>query len=435
MANLYDRYLGPRWREDPSDRRVWQRMVNIPGEELWRVHERNREQLVNFVRERLIRQLENRGAPPSEIDEAHEALDPDALTIAFARRFATYKRATLLMRNPDRLTGIMCGDRPVQFIFAGKAHPHDTAGKEFIREIVHFARSMGCRHRIVFLEDYDMVIARYLVQGVDVWMNNPRRPLEASGTSGMKASMNGVLNLSVLDGWWAEAYRRDLGWAIGRGEEYQDEELQDYIESNATYEMLEKDLIPTFYDRGSDNLPRGWIMRMKAALRDLPPVYSMDRVVAEYTRRFYQPALTHARHLAEQDYEQGLDYATWLLNTELNWGSLKIGEIVPAFNAASEIRVGEKLRFTASVYLDSISPEHISVQLYEGALNEQGEIVKGTTHDMECVDASPSGEEGWYDYSVEFVSENTGQHGYTVRIIPRHSDLHYPLRLGLITWA
>jgi glycogen phosphorylase len=434
IASLYDRYLGPRWREEPSDRRVWQRVVNIPGEELWRVHERERERLVNFVRDRLVRQLEQRGAPPSEIDEAHEVLNPDALTIGFARRFATYKRATLLLRDKERLTALMCSDRPVQFIFAGKAHPHDNAGKEFIREIVHFARSTGCRNRLVFLEDYDMDVARYLVHGVDVWMNTPRRPLEASGTSGMKSSMNGGLNLSVLDGWWDEAYRRDLGWAIGRGEEYTDEELQDYIEANATYEMLEKDLIPTFYDRGTDNLPRGWIMRMKAALRELPPVFSMDRVVQEYTRRFYHPALEHAKALSQDGYSRGLAFGNWLQQIKAKWASIKIGEITPAFNATAEVHVGDTLQFTAQVFLGDITPEDVTVQLYEGPLNIKSEIERGYAHDMHCSGPGSRGK-GWYEYSVEFVSETTGQHGYTLRVLPNHPDLRHPLRLGLMTWA
>lgn len=434
MANLFDRYLGPRWREDPSDRRVWQRVVNIPGEELWRTHERSRETMVNFVRSRLVRQLEQAGAPPSEIDEAHEVLDPDALTIGFARRFATYKRATLLMRDPERLTQLMCSDRPVQFIFAGKAHPHDTEGKEFIRDIVHFARNTGCRNRIVFLQDYDMVIARYLVQGVDVWMNTPRRPLEASGTSGMKATMNGALNLSVLDGWWAEAYRRDLGWAIGRGEEYEDQALQDYIESNATYEMLEKDLIPTFYDRGSDGLPRGWIMRMKTALRELCPVFSMDRVVQEYTRRFYYPALQQASELASESFQRGRTFADWELQMQQAWDSIQIGNIASGVNSHADVRVGETMTFTADVYLGDISPEHVTVQLYEGTLDAEGEIARGHSHDMQRVGESPNGA-GWHRYEAQVVSETTGKHGFTVRIIPNHPDLRHPLRLGMITWA
>lgn len=432
MAGLFDRYLGPRWREDPSDRRVWDRVASIPGDELWRTHERSREQLVNFVRERVVRQLEQRGAPPSEIDQGSEALDPDALTIGFSRRFATYKRATLLFQDLDRLTRMMSGDRPIQFIFAGKAHPLDTEGKEFIRAIVHFTRDPGCRNHIIFLEDYDMEIARYLVQGVDVWMNTPRRPMEASGTSGMKATMNGVLNFSVLDGWWAEAYRCDLGWAIGRGEDYEDESLQDTIESNAAYEMLEKDLIPTFYERGSDGLPRGWILRMKAALRELCPVYSMDRVVQDYTQRYYLPALEQAARLAENEYEKGRAFADWQAAIEKSWHILRIGDVTCDFSPHTDVCVGETLRFSVDVYLGDISPDSVTVQLYEGMLDADGGISQASTHDMQPM---AGGESGWYRYGVEYASETAGRYGYTVRIIPSHPELRHPLRLRLVAWA
>ncbi len=432
MAQLFDRYLGPRWREDPTDQHIWERAASIPDEELWRTHERRRERLVAFARSRLVAQLEQRGAPPAEIEAAHEALDPDVLTIGFARRFASYKRASLLLRDTERFMKILCGDRPVQFIFAGKAHPHDNDGKEIIRQIVHFSRTTDCRNRIVFIEDYDMVVARYLVQGADVWLNTPRRPLEASGTSGMKAALNGVLNLSILDGWWAEAYRRHLGWAVGAGETYTDMELQDYIESNAVYDLLEKDLIPTFYDRGSDNLPRGWIMRMKGSLRELGPVYNTARMVKEYTRRFYTPALEDTRHFRENNFAAGIDFAEWLLNLQSQWRELKLGDITPAFD--SEVRVGDTLRVNAEVFLGRVSPEDVAVQLYEGVLDKQGAIERGRAYDMQHVGNSPRGQ-GWCQYSVEFVSDVTGRHGYTVRIIPRHPNARNALRLGLITWA
>ena len=432
MANLYDRYLGPRWREDPADRRVWQRVNSIPGEELWRTHERRRERLVAFARSRLAAQLERRGAPPTEIERAQEALNPEALTIGFARRFATYKRATLLLRDPDRLTRLLCSDRPIQLIFAGKAHPHDNEGKEFIRQIIHFAHNVGCQHRIVFLEDYDMVIARYLVQGVDVWLNTPRRPMEASGTSGMKAAMNGVLNLSVLDGWWAEAYRSNIGWAIGRGEVYADEGLQDYVESNAIYDLLEKEIIPAFYDRGHDNLPRVWIMRMKSSLRELGPVFNTSRMVQEYVRRAYYPALEQARYFSENNYKRGQDYAAWLLELKEHWQEIDTGDITAVTD--TEIRVGDSLHVEAEVYLGSLSPDKVAVQLYEGVLDRQGQISKGHAHTMHRAGDSPRGE-GWHRYTVEFTCETTGHHGYTVRIIPFHPDMTNTLRLGLITWA
>jgi starch phosphorylase len=432
MAGLFDRYLGPRWRDDPTDPEVWQRAHNIPDDELWRTHERRRERLVAVARKRLVAQLERRGAPPTEIDLAHEALDPDALTIGFARRFATYKRATLLLRDPERFINLLDGDRPVQFIFAGKAHPNDNEGKEFIRQIVRFARDLELHNRVVFLEDYDMVVARYLVQGVDVWLNMPRRPQEASGTSGMKAVLNGVINLSVLDGWWAEAYRRDVGWAIGHGEVYEDKEAQDYIESNATYDLLEKDIVPTFYDRGSDGLPRGWLMRMKAGLGRLAPIYNTARMVQEYTRRFYQPALEQARLFGQNDHERGRAFASWLLWLRENWPALQVDSVTSDFK--TEVQVGDSLVVTAEVYLGDIPPEDVTVQLYEGVLDTNGNLSDGHTHDMQRVNGSPRGE-GWHQYHTEFRSEVTGRYGYTVRVIPHHPDLGSTLRLGLITWA
>lgn len=432
MAQLFDRYLGPRWRQDPTDPQVWDRAATIPDEELWRTHERRRERLVAFARRRLISQLEQRSAPPAEIEAAQEALDPDVLTVGFARRFATYKRATLLLKDPERFTEMLCGgDRPVQFIFAGKAHPHDTEGKEFIRQIVQFARTSGCRNRIVFLEDYDMVIARYLVQGCDIWLNMPRRPQEASATSGMKAVMNGVLHVSVLDGWWAEAYRHQVGWAIGAGETYADVDLQDTIEGRALYNILEEDIIPTFYDRGSDNLPRGWIARMKGSLRDLAPVYNTARMVQEYTRRFYHPALEQTRHLSANNYEAGQTFAAWAASLREHWGKVKIGSVTSLLG--SEVRVGESLQVQAQVYLGSIRPEDVAVQLYVGVLDKQGEIERGRAYDMQHAGAGE--EAGWHSYSLDLVSEVTGRHGLTARVVPRHPDARSPLRLGMITWA
>ncbi len=432
LAQLFDRYLGPRWREDATDTRIWQRAADIPDEELWRAHERRRTRLVAFARRRLAAQLERRGASPAEIEAAHEALDPDVLTIGFARRFATYKRATLLLRDAERFMELLCGEQPIQIIFAGKAHPHDDEGKEFIRQIVHFSRTNGCRDRMVFLEDYDMVVARYLVQGADVWLNTPRRPLEASGTSGMKAALNGVLNLSVLDGWWAEAYRHHLGWAIGAGETYRDEDQQDHIESNAVYDLLEKDIIRTFYERGADNLPRAWIARMKASLRELGPVYSTARMVQEYSRRLYHPALENAHQFSADDYARGREYAGWLLNLRSHWSEIKFGSISSNFN--SEVRVGDTLGLTVEVYLGQISPDDVSVQLYEGALDRQGEIERGRAHEM-AAEGPGSGGKGWHRFTVSFASETTGRHGYTIRAIPRHPDMRQTLQLGLITWA
>jgi starch phosphorylase len=432
MSQLYDRYLGPRWREDPTDVEVWQRAKEIPNEELWRTHERRRERLVAFARRRLVAQLTQRGSSPVEIEDAREALDPDVLTIGFARRFATYKRATLILQDPERLMDIVCSDRPVQFIFAGKAHPHDNEGKEFIRQIIHFVYGTDCRNRIVFLEDYDMVIARYLVQGVDVWLNTPRRPMEASGTSGMKVALNGGLNLSILDGWWAEAYSPEVGWAIGAGEEYEDTDQQDYIESNALYDLLEKDIVPTFYDRGTDGLPRRWIAKMQASLSELGPVFSMARTVQDYTRQMYFPALDMARRLAEDDYGRGRNYADWYLNLRDNWSKVKVGETMSSFG--SEVHVGDALHLQAEVFVDDIPLDSVAVQLFEGVLNEQGEIGEGHSYDMRHIGESQRGP-GWHLFEADYVNSATGRHGYTVRVIPSHPDVRNPMRLGMVVWA
>ena len=308
FSALYDRYLGGHWEQKPTDHSIWNRVENIPNAELWRTHDRRRERLVVFARKRLRMQLERRGATPSEVARADEVLDPEALTIGFARRFATYKRGTLIFRNLERLTSILGNkERPVQIIFAGKAHPRDHGGKELIAEIIHVCRRPELRRRMVFMEDYDINVARFLVQGVDVWLNNPRRPLEASGTSGMKVCINGGLNLSILDGWWCEGYTGDNGWAIGAGEEYTDNDrtYQDDIESRTLYDLIEQEIVPLYYNRTADGLPRGWINYMKNSIMKCCPVFNTNRMVEEYMRRCYAPSAERYSQLVERQPEAG----------------------------------------------------------------------------------------------------------------------------------
>ena len=303
MNQLYDRYLGPKWRHEPADTELWKRTESIPAGELWRTHERRRERLVAFARRRLQVQLKNRGASQSTIDEAEEVLSPDALTIGFARRFATYKRATLLLRDPERLARILNDPQhPVQIIYAGKAHPRDQYGKELIKTIIDLAARPEFRRKLVFLEDYDVAIARYMVQGCNVWLNTPLRPQEASGTSGMKAQANGALNVSTLDGWWDEAWQigldtgAEVGWAIGKGEPYQDPGYQDQVEAQALYQLLEREIVPAFYERRADGLPRKWIDRMKTSIIRLCPEFNMHRMVIQYANGYYLSV--HCRHFA-----------------------------------------------------------------------------------------------------------------------------------------
>jgi len=242
-----------------------------------------------------------------------DVLSPYVLTLSFARRFATYKRGTLLLKDPDRLIRLLTNkDTPLQIVIAGKAHPHDAAGKELIREIVHFSRRDEVFGRIVFIEDYDMALGRYMTSGSDVWLNTPRRPLEASGTSGMKAGMNGVLNCSVLDGWWAEAYSSDIGWAIGSGEEYQDEALQDKIEAEDLYDLLEHEILPLFYNRGRDNIPRAWIKKMRASMKAIGSRFSTHRMLKEYYNDYYEPALAESIALEADNYRESISFAQYL---------------------------------------------------------------------------------------------------------------------------
>jgi starch phosphorylase len=431
MAGLYDRYLGPRWLEDPTDQTVWMRVDRIPGEELWRTHERRRERLVAFARQRLRTQLQQRGAPQFEIAQADEALDPEALTIGFARRFASYKRAALLLRDSERLSRILNDrERPVQIIFAGKAHPQDNSGKELIRQIIHLARREEFRRRIVFIEDYDMTVARYLVQGVDVWLNTPRRLREASGTSGMKASVNGGLNMSILDGWWVEAYRFNTGWAIGRGEEYTDFQYQDDVESSAIYDVLEKEVVPLFYQRGPDGLPRGWIGLMKAAMRSICPVFNTNRMVHEYAERFYLPSADRYQRLAENGMARAKALAEWKSQVQKHWPEIRV-ESVKA-DTPDELQVGDELIVRARVHLGPLEPQDVAVELYQGLLDDKGQIPGGEVIAMSC---KQSDSDGSHLFVGAIPCRTSGLHGYALRVLPQHEDLSNPYEPGLILWA
>jgi len=438
MNQLYDRYLGPRWTEEPADRTVWQRVERIPTEELWRTHERRRERLTSFARRRLRVQLEQRGAPPSEIEAADEVLNPEALTIGFARRFATYKRATLLLRDPDRLLRILDNpQRPVQIIFAGKAHPRDNEGKELIKQIVGLARQEAFRRHVVFLEDYDITVARYLLQGADVWLNTPRRPLEASGTSGMKAMANGALNLSVLDGWWDEAWDMSdprtapVGWAIGGRETYSDQAYQDQIEAEALYDLLEHDVVPTFYERGANDLPRRWIARMKASIGILSPFFNTHRMVQEYAERFYLPAAASYRALTTNDAAGAKALAAWQARVRQAWSQIRV-EAIEAGDLV-ELKVGGEIRVQARLRLGALTPDDVRVELLLGRVNADGDLVDVAATELKSISSQA---ESVSVYEADAIPCHvSGLRGYTLRVLPQHPDLTTPFQPGLIIWA
>jgi starch phosphorylase len=437
MNQLYERYLSPNWRDQPSEQNVWHRIESISSESLWRTHERRRERLVTFARRQLHRQLLHKGASQAEIEAAEDVLDPETLTIGFARRFATYKRGTLLLRDKDRLAAILNDeDRPVQVVFSGKAHPRDDQGKELIRQIASMAREPQFRRRIVFLEDYDMSVARYLVQGVDVWLNTPLRPNEASGTSGMKAIANGVLNLSTLDGWWDEvcgSRGSDLplvGWAIGRGESYSDTEYQAQVEAEALYNILERDVVPTFYDRRADGLPHHWISLMKSSIANLCPWFNTNRMVREYTERFYLNAHANYQQLSNDGASGATSLAASLARIRKAWPSIQIEMIETGL--PTEIPVGQSVQFQARVRTGSLSPENLRVELYAGRLNADGEIEEPVILEM-----TPGTKEA-NDYIYETSAIpccGSGRHGYTARVLPHHPNLRNKFTPGLILWA
>ncbi|MEA1997003.1 MAG: alpha-glucan family phosphorylase, partial [Gemmatimonadota bacterium] len=431
-SELYERYLGQRWIENPTDKTVWEKVRKIPDEAIWRNRENRRMWLVTFARERLRNQLIERGASSQEIDLADEVLEPGALTIGFARRFATYKRATMILKDRERLKRILTdNERPVQFIFAGKAHPRDEEGKALIRQIIHFSRDPDIRRRVVFLENYDMIVSRYMVQGVDVWLNTPRRPMEASGTSGMKVVLNGGLNLSILDGWWCEGYEidRNVGWTIGKGEDYDDLNLQDEIEASALYDLLENDVVPLFYNRGEDRLPRRWIEKIKASISMLTPVFNTDRMVKEYFERFYLPAAGNCYKLAENDFSRARELAAWRKKVIAQWQSVKIDKVTA--DTSMEYSVGAKMNVKAEVRLGSLEHGDVAVEVYYGPLNQKREITGAKTVLMECKEKCGDKK---HLFECSIACTNSGQHGFTVRVLPKHEDMVYPYELGLISW-
>jgi starch phosphorylase len=433
LASLYDRYLGPGWTEKPADMSVWKNVVHIPDTELWRTHERRRERLVAFARRRLVEQLKKRGAGSSERASAEEILDPEALTIGFARRFATYKRASLILSDIERLSKLLSDGRRVQIIFAGKAHPRDNPGKDIIREIIHQSRVEPLSRSLVFLEDYDINVARYLVQGVDIWLNTPLRPMEASGTSGMKVAANGGLNVSILDGWWAEAYTPNVGWAIGSGESYDNLEYQNAVEGQALYDLLEKEVVPLFYERGNDNLPRRWIKMMKAAMSRLAPVYNTNRMVRQYAEKYYRPAAMQYDSLTADDMDRIRKASAWRYRLWDGFDNVSIEKVSDNMEALGEdARVGQDVKIEAIVNLDKLSPDDVAVQLYYGSLDDDGQLSTGEALDMSIED---HGDNGTARYTVSMPCRHSGKTGYTVRIVPRSENFPYGLDLGLVHWA
>jgi starch phosphorylase len=427
MAEVFNRRLAPGWAEGGNAR--WDRIAEVPDAELWRARERARERLVYFVRARIRRQLGARGASETELARTEEILDPSALTIGFARRFAQYKRATLMLADAPRLKRLLlASDRPIQIVLAGKAHPRDEGGKELIRQLVHFAGDSEVWGRFVFVEDYDMEVGRILTQGVDVWLNNPRRPLEACGTSGMKAAVNGGLNCSILDGWWNECYDGHNGWAIGTAQEVDDPTGQDRVDANALYNVLEREIVPRFYDRSEGPVPRRWVRRMKHSIASIGEFVTAERMLRDYVTRLYEPAAQGGADMVADGYARARALAAWKAKVLRGWRDVQVVDVEADATAA---RVGEQRSVAVRIRTGELAPEDVSVQLAHGPVGPSGELVEPGLADLELEGADG----GVLTYRGTFTAAAAGLYGYAVRVVPDHRDLTSRLDMGLIAWA
>jgi len=430
-AMLFERYLGPEWYlhtwHQPE---VIDRIDEIYSEELWRAHELSRARLIRTCRNLMSQQYGRRNAPKSLMEDAASVLDHDALSIGFARRFATYKRAYLLLRDPDRLEALLASrQQPVQIIFAGKAHPRDNEGKGVIQKLIEFAHRRKIRHRFIFLEDYDPYIARHLIQGCDIWLNTPRRPYEACGTSGIKAAVNGVLNVSVLDGWWCEGYGPERGWRIGNGQEFEDWEYQDAVESQALYNVLENEVIPKFYDRKDGDVPMTWIQMMKESMKMGLQQFCAHGMVGKYLDTGYRPASRQYHELLADGAAAAKSLMQKRNRLKKHWAKISIAR--PARDKDGPFRVGDEFTVTTRVHLGELKPEEVDVELCYGKMKRIDALETIHPQKMEVKEAPGNGD---YVYESKLACEISGRYGLTARVTPRGDNL-LKYSPGMVTWV
>jgi len=431
FSALYRKYLGE-WEERITEPDFWRRVIDIPDSELWETHQQLKHRLVEFVRERVRIRRERIGDSPEAIRDVNRILDPEVLTIGFARRFATYKRGALLFSDKERLKRLLNDTtRPVQFIFAGKAHPRDEGGRALIQEVYRFSREAGFENRVVFLEDYDSYIARRLVQGVDLWLNNPLRPMEASGTSGMKCAPNGGINLSVLDGWWHEGFNGNNGWAIAAEISDGTVEFQSAVDANSLYQLLENQIIPLYYAKPDGKLPLAWLQLMRESIRSVTPVFNTHRMVKEYTERLYIPAARSHENFAQNGCEPATQLSQWKARMRKDWPQVRIHDVQVGNKDRQNILVGESLQVSAHVYLGDVDPNHVRVEAYHGEADNGG--IKNPS--VSVLNASGRNGDGSYLYQGLVPASDSGAYGFSVRVVPTHPHLMQSHELRLIAWS
>jgi starch phosphorylase len=397
-------------------------IAQVSDTQLWQLRAEGRQSLIAYVRKWLHRQLTSQGVSPEQVAQAERILDPNNLTLGFARRFATYKRPNLLLHDPERLARILTNPhQPVQLVLAGKAHPQDFAGQAMIKQWVNFVRRPEVRPHAVFLSDYDMLMAEQLVQGMDVWINTPRRPWEASGTSGMKVLVNGGLNLSELDGWWAEAYSPEVGWALGDGQEHGDDAAWDAAEADSLYELLEREVIPAFYARDEKGIPAGWVARMRRSMARLTPAFSANRVVREYTEKHYLPAAVTYGERAANGGQLGSELLQWQRKLAKHWSRVRFGSLTIG-------QQDDRYVFQVQVYLDDLGPEAVRVELYADGQNGTEPV----RQPMQRGDPLP-GSANAFVY-VANVPVTRPASDYTARVVPYKIGAAVPLEAPFIRW-
>jgi glycogen phosphorylase len=430
LNELFGRYLDADWGKHVDEQEFWDKNIdNIPDEALWRVHHIRKEALIAYARKRLRQQHLRAGEGALQIAEFSSMLNPDALILGFARRFATYKRAALIFRDIERLKKILNNPRrPVQIIFAGKAHPADDPGKALIQQIYKLSRSEEFKGKVVLLENYDIDMARYLVSGTDVWLNNPIRPYEASGTSGQKAALNGQPNCSILDGWWEEGYNGKNGWAIGEAREYYDQNAQAEADSLSLYRLLEEEIVPSFFEKGADGIPHRWLEYMKEAIRTCAPEFSMRRMIKEYTNKYYVPQIQQSLSIEQNHYEQARTLSKWKERIRHGWQGL---ELYVDGKREGQLSLGEGIYVRAWVRINELSPEDLSVELVYGEAKDDV-VVPQHTLPMSYVKRE---QDGSFRYEIQLQPDESGSIAYSVRVVPAHPELKEKYELGLIRWA
>ncbi len=429
---IHQKYFGKAFPDDQLDFDSWERVYQIPDEEIWNMKQTLRAKTIAYVIQRFTNTWIKRNENPKLISEVLGKLDPNILTIGFARRFATYKRAHLLFRNLDRLSRLVNDpERPVQFIFAGKAHPADRAGQDLIKHIVEISKLPEFAGKILFVQNYDMNLAKMMLQGVDIWMNTPTRPLEASGTSGEKGVMNGTIHFSVLDGWWVEGYKKDAGWALSQENSYDVPDLQDELDAETIYNIFEEEILPAFYTRNSKGVPEKWVSYIKNTFGQVAPNFTTARMIRDYQVRFYGPQAERSSRLAAGDYQLAKEIAQWKLNVATNWNQIEVKNVQITDGITNVLKIGEDYPARVVVDLKTLNPEDVGVEMVitENDENNRPKLVECVPFEIE----STVGSEVTYKLNLHLM--NSGAFNYAIRMYPKHQELPHRQDFCYLKWV